>query len=180
MSVCNPKRWPNSRMTTIERTATTADWATASPTASRNSIRLRARSPTASERAINVMIALSRPRMPILLRTSVADQATENRPSTAGPSNRATRKVKMPRKFEASSAIVLRIAPRFSSTPVSSTRRGRRAADGATLQRALNAWSLVLACLVKSSGAQEEPFSLKVVKGENARRKSMADHGRDK
>ena len=99
----------------------TADWATANPTASRNSIRLRARSPTASERAINVVIALSRPTMPILLMRSVVAQATENRPSTAGPSSRATRNVKMPRKFEARSAIVLKTAPRFSSEPVSST-----------------------------------------------------------
>ena len=41
--------------------AVTIDCATPRITAIRNSARLRARSPTASERAINVVIALSRP-----------------------------------------------------------------------------------------------------------------------
>jgi len=54
----------------------------------------------------------------------------ENMPSAAGPSSRATRNVKMPRKFEASIAIVLRNAPRFNSTPVSSTRAGASVAGG--------------------------------------------------
>ena len=36
-------------------------------------------------------------------------------PSAAGPSKRATRKVKMPRKFEASIAMTFAHAPRFSS-----------------------------------------------------------------
>ena len=166
-------------MITIERTATTADWLTASPTASRNSIRLRARSPIASERAINVMIALSRPTMPILLMRSVVAQATENRPSTAGPSNRATRKVKMPRKFEASSAIVLRKAPRFSSTPVSSTRRGRSSTDGAP-PSLLCAVVIGFLCLLKSWVRQEKHFIDGHEGRKSGRRKSMADHGRDK
>src|SRR5439155_19210331 len=39
----------------------------------------------------------------------------------AGPSSRAARNVRTPRKFEARSAIVLKKAPRFSSDAVSST-----------------------------------------------------------
>src|ERR1700751_5767906 len=81
---------------------------------------------------INVVIALSRPRTPILLMISVVDHATENTPRAAGPSNRATRNVKMPRKFDASIAIVFKTAPRLSSTPVSSTRAGASTTGGAT------------------------------------------------
>ena len=95
--------------------AVTIDCATPSTTAIRKSARLRARLPTASERAINVVIALSSPRTPILLMMSVVDQATENMPSAAGPSSRATRNEKMPRKFDANIAIVFKKAPRFSS-----------------------------------------------------------------
>ena len=81
-------------------TAVIIDCATPSTTAIRNSARLRARLPTASERAMNVVIALSRPRTPILLMMSVVDHATENMPSATGPSSRATRNEKMPRKFD--------------------------------------------------------------------------------
>src|SRR5437762_14320244 len=66
-------------------------------------------------------MASSRPHTPILLIRSVIAQATANVPRAAGPSSRATRNVKTPRKFDASSAIVLKKAPRFSSEPVSST-----------------------------------------------------------
>ena len=93
--------------------AVTIDCATPRTTAIRNSARLRARLPTASERAMNVVIALSSPRTPILLIMSVVDQATENMPSAAGPSSRATRNGKMPRKFDANIAIVFKNAPRF-------------------------------------------------------------------
>jgi hypothetical protein len=92
--------------------------------------------PTASERAMNVVIALSSPRTPILLMMSVVDQATENMPSAAGPSSRATRNEKIPRKFDANMAIVFRKAPRFSSTPVSSTRAGASSTGGATSRAA--------------------------------------------
>ena len=119
-------------------TAVIIDCATPSTTAIRNSVRLRARSPTASERAINVVMALSRPSTPILLMMSVVDQATEYKPRAAGPSSRATRNVKMPRKFAANIAIVFRNAPRFSSTPVSSTRAGASSTGGAT-SRAVSA-----------------------------------------
>jgi len=67
---------------------------------------------------MNVVIALSSPRTPILLMMSVVDQATENIPSAAGPSSRATRNVNIPRKLDANIAIVFKNAPRFSSTPV--------------------------------------------------------------
>src|SRR5712692_3713344 len=113
-------------------TAVTADCAIPRTMATRKSVRLRARSPTASDRAMNVMIALSRPRTPILLMMSVVDQATENMPSAAGPSIRATRNVKMPRKFDANIAMVFKKAPRFSSTPVLSTRAGASAGGGGT------------------------------------------------
>src|SRR6266404_568307 len=118
-------------MATMTMTAVTADCAVPRITATRKSVRLRARSPTASARAMNVMIALSRPRTPILLKMSVVDQATENIPKAAGPSSRATRNVKMPRKFDANIAIVLRNAPRFNSTLVSRTRAGASTAGGA-------------------------------------------------
>jgi len=112
------------------------DCARPNTTAIRKRARLRARLPTASERAMNVVIALSRPRTPILLMMSVVDQATENMPSAAGPSIRATRNVNMPRKFEANIAIVFKKAPRFSSTPVSSTRAGASDASGGTSSKA--------------------------------------------
>src|SRR5204862_571858 len=112
--------------------AVTTDCATPKTTATRKSARLRARLPTASERAMNVVIALSRPRTPILLMMSVVDQATENMPSAAGPSIRATRNVKMPRKFDANIATVFKKAPRLSSTPASSTRAGASIGDGET------------------------------------------------
>ena len=85
---------------------------------------------------MNVVIALSSPRTPILLMMSVVDQATENMPSAAGPSSRATRNEKMPRKFDANIAIVFKKAPRFSSTPVSSTRAGASDAGGGTSSKA--------------------------------------------
>src|SRR5437763_14854120 len=66
-------------------------------------------------------MASSRPNTPILLIRYVTAQATATVPRTAGPSSRATRNVKTPRKFDARSAIVLKKAPRFSSEPVSST-----------------------------------------------------------
>ena len=44
----------------------------------------------------------------------------EKVPSAAGPRSRATRKVKTPRKFEATSAMVLKNIPRLSSAPVRS------------------------------------------------------------
>ena len=116
--------------------AVTIDCATPSTTAIRKSVRLRARLPTASDRAMNVVIALSSPRTPILLMMSVVDQATENIPSAAGPSSRATRNEKMPRKFDANIAIVFKKAPRFSSTPVSSTRAGASDAGGGTSSKA--------------------------------------------
>src|SRR5262249_48079938 len=113
-------------------------------TAIRKSARLFARSATASERAMNVVIALSSPRTPILLMISVVDQATENMPSAAGPSSRATRNVKMPLKFDASIAIVFKKAPRFNSTPVLSTRAGASTGGGGTSRVAsgvLTDWS---------------------------------------
>ena len=55
--------------------------------------------------------------MPILLTRSVVAHATEKTPSAAGPSNRATRNVKTPRKFEASIAMKFVQAPRFNSGP---------------------------------------------------------------
>src|SRR6266542_1426477 len=126
-------RWLlKNRSATITIAAVTTDCATPSTTATRKSALLRARLLTASERAMNVMIALSRPRTPILLMMSVLDQATENMPSAAGPSIRATRNVNIPRKFEANIAIVFKNAPRFSSTPVSSTRSGAATAGGGT------------------------------------------------
>jgi hypothetical protein len=67
---------------------------------------------------------------------SVVDQATENMPSAAGPSVRATRNVKMPRKFDANIAMLFKKAPRFSSTPVSSTRAGASDAGGGTSSKA--------------------------------------------
>ena len=79
---------------------------------------------------MKVVIVLSRPSTPILLMMSVVDHATENMPSAAGPSIRATRKVNIPRKFDASMAMVFRKAPRFSSTPVWSTRAGASAGGG--------------------------------------------------
>src|SRR5207248_2316277 len=115
-------RWsPNTWIAAIRIAAVSVDWTSARRTARRNSTRLRARSPTACDRAINVVIASSRPKTPILLIRSVIAQATANVPRTAGPSSRATRNVKTPRKFDARSAIVLTKAPRFSSEPVSST-----------------------------------------------------------
>src|SRR5207248_108672 len=57
----------------------------------------------------------------ILLTRSVFAQATENVPKAAGPSSRATRKVKTPRRFDANNAMVLKNAPRLSSNPVLST-----------------------------------------------------------
>src|SRR5438045_5687035 len=81
---------------------------------------------------MKVIIALSRPRTPILLMMSVVAHATENKPSTAGPSRRATRNVKMPRKFDASIAMVFRNAPRFSYTPVLFTRAGASVDYGET------------------------------------------------
>src|SRR5207302_6218269 len=103
------------------------------------------------------MIALSRPRTPILLRMSVADQATVNMPSAAGPSSRATRKVKMPRKFDAIIATVLKNAPRFSSTPVSSTRAGASTAGGGTRRVPLIV-VIGWVCLLKSRARQESRF----------------------
>src|SRR5438477_9607964 len=115
-------RWsPNTWIAAIRIAAVSVDWTSARRTARRNSTRLRARSPTACDRAINVVMASSRPNTPILLIRSVIAQATANVPRTAGPSSRATRNVKTPRKFDARSAIVLKKAPRFSSEPVSST-----------------------------------------------------------
>src|SRR6266498_3366911 len=77
-------------------------------------------------------MALSSPKTAILLARSVFAQATENVPSAAGPRSRATRKVKMPRRFDANIAIVFKNAPRFSSSPVSSTRAGAATAGGGT------------------------------------------------
>ena len=143
--------------------AVTMDCATPSATAIRNSARLRARFPTASERAMNVVIALSSPRTPILLMMSVVDQATENMPSAAGPSSRATRNVNMPRKFDANIAIVFRKAPRFSSTPVSSTRAAASTTSGPTSSAASIAladslrsrslpWAISTLYIVRKSG----------------------------
>src|SRR4051812_810859 len=55
--------------------------------------------------------------MPILLTRSVVAQATEYIPSAAAPNILATRRVKMARKFDASIASPLRVAPRFNSAP---------------------------------------------------------------
>ena len=90
-------------------------------TAARKRVRLRAKSPVACERATKVVMALSRPKTAILLTRSVFAQATENVPKAAGPSSRATRKVKTPRRFDANNAMVLKNAPRLSSNPVLST-----------------------------------------------------------
>src|SRR5437660_2063303 len=126
------RRSRNRRIAAIATTATTADCAAPRTTATRKRARLRAWSLTASERAMNVVIALSRPRTPILLIMSVVDQATENMPSAAGPSIRATRNVKMPRKFDANIATVFKKAPLLSSTPASSTRAGASIGGGGT------------------------------------------------
>src|SRR6266571_1358023 len=129
---CTWRRLLKNRSATMTMAAVTIDCVTPSTTATRKSARLRARLPTASERAMNVVIALSSPRTPILLMMSVVDQATENIPSAAGPSIRATRNVKMPRKFDANIATVFKKAPRFSSTPVWSTRAGASVGGGGT------------------------------------------------
>src|SRR4051812_23308907 len=117
MSGSRPSREPNNRITAIETAARSAHWPNPRRTASRKSERLRARSPAASARAMKVMTVSSSPKMPILLTKSVVAQATEKTPSAAGPSRRATRNVKMPRKFEASIAMKFVQAPRFSSGP---------------------------------------------------------------
>ena len=128
----NRNRSPNICRAMIAMAATRNDCARTRITAVRKSLRLRAKSPVACERAIKVVMALSSPKTAILLTRSVFAQATENVPSAAGPSSRATRKVKMPRKFDASIAMVFAKAPRFSSTPVSSMRAGASAVGGGT------------------------------------------------
>src|SRR5262249_23840118 len=65
-------------------------------------------------------MALSSPNIPTLLRMSVVAQATRKMPNDAAPRRRAMRKVKTPRKFEASRAMVLKNIPRFNSDPVRS------------------------------------------------------------
>src|SRR5438034_7326119 len=112
--------------------ATRVDWVRTRTTAARKRVRLRTKSPVACERAIKVVTALSSPNTAILLARSVFAQATENVPKAAGPRSRATRNVNMPRKFDANVAMVFKKAPRFSSTPVSSTRAGASAVGGAT------------------------------------------------
>ena len=112
-----PTRSPKRRTIVIEITARMAHWSTTRKTARRKSARLRARSPAASARAMKVIIVSSRPKIPILLTRSVVAHATEKMPSAAGPSSRATRNVKIPRKFEASMAMRFVHAPRFSSAP---------------------------------------------------------------
>src|SRR2546421_179199 len=114
----SPKRLPSVRTSVIEMAARSAHCRTPTVTASRKSDRLRARSPRASVRAMNVMIVSSRPKMPILLTRSVVAHATEKTPSAAGPRSRATRKVKMPRKFDASIAVKFARAPRIRAVEI--------------------------------------------------------------
>ncbi len=106
-------------MATMATAARRMHCPTAINAARRKRARLRARSPAASARAMKVMIVLSRAKRPALLKRSVVAQATEKVPSAAGPSRRATRNVKMPRKFDASIATMLISAPRFNSEPCS-------------------------------------------------------------
>ena len=80
--------------------------------------RLLARSPVASVRATKATAAVSRPSVPNLLTRSVVAHARPNVPSTAPPSSRATRNVKMPRGSEARNATALKKAPRASAAPV--------------------------------------------------------------
>src|SRR6516165_9649311 len=110
---------------------------------------------------MNVVIALSRPRTPILLMMSVVDHATENIPSAAGPSNRATRNANIPRKFDANIAIVFRNAPRLSSTPVLSTRAGASVAGGR-----ISAISVVLADSPRSRSGRWAISMLYVIRKE--------------
>src|SRR5438876_635346 len=63
---------------------------------------------------------------------SARNRSADAIPSAAGPSSRATRNVKIPRKFDANIPIVFKKAPRFSSTPVSSTRAVASAGSGET------------------------------------------------
>ena len=151
ISGCKRRRPPSSRIAKIEATAMTADWARASAPARRNKVRLRSRSPAASERAINVVMALSRPKMPTLLRMSVTAQAIENMPRAAGPSSQATSRLKSPRKFDASMAMALKNIPRFSSTPVSST-RSRESSAGGMLAVVLTALSRSLVGSLTDAG----------------------------
>ena len=126
-------RWsPNICSAAMATTATSDDCMRTRTTAARKRVRPRARSPIACERAIKVVMALSSPKTAILLIRSTFAHATENMPSAAGPSSRATRNVNIPRKFDANIAIVFKKAPRFSSAPVSSTRAGASTASGAT------------------------------------------------
>ena len=138
------KRSPKSWMATTSRTVRTTDCTRTNPVARRKKVRACARLCVASARAMNVVTPSSSPRMANFARRSVVAHATENIPRAAGPSSRAIRKVKMPRKFAVMRPTVFKRAPRFSSAPVRSA-SDRPSTDGG------GAWHVFSIALTRST-----------------------------